>query len=104
MKKILATALSLLCLSGVCFAQGFKEAIEQDPAKLAGNFYVYDSDVLPASTPAPEGYKPFYISQFARHGARYCTSEYDAMQAGTINDDIRWVHRRQPTDDRRNRK
>ena len=95
MKKILATALFLLCLSGVCFAQGFKEAIEQDPAKLAGNFYVYDSDAVPAVTPAPEGYKPFYISQFARHGARYCTSEYDAMHdwlakaadAGVLTDD-----------------
>lgn len=83
MKKIISAAfIWLLLCTGVfatCFAQSYKEAIEQDPAKLAGSFYVYDSNALPALTPAPKGYKPFYISHFARHGARYCTSEYDAL-------------------------
>lgn len=50
------------------------------PSVTAGTFYVYDGESLPAMTPAPEGYEPFYISHFARHGARYCTSEYDTLR------------------------
>ena len=50
------------------------------PSVTAGTFYVYDDESLPAMTPAPEGYEPFYISHFARHGARYCTSEYDTLR------------------------
>ena len=26
-------------------------------------------------TPAPEGYEPFYVSHYGRHGARYMTSD-----------------------------
>ena len=46
----------------------------------AGTFYVYDGSGIPAPTPSPAGYEPFYISHFARHGARYCTSEYDTLR------------------------
>lgn len=50
-----------------------------DPRKAACSFYVYDYMNAPDMTPAPEGYEPFYISHFARHGARYCTSEYGRL-------------------------
>ena len=30
--------------------------------------YTYDN---PARTPAPEGYEPFYISHYGRHGSRW---------------------------------
>src|SRR5574344_3104868 len=49
--------------------------IRNNPAKAAGVYYVNpfnDRDC----TPAPKGYKPFYISMYARHGARYLVSEY----------------------------
>lgn len=59
--------------------QDYETYIAQDPLKAAGNFYVYDGSALPAPTPAPDGYKPFYISHFARHGARYCTGDYDSI-------------------------
>lgn len=58
-----------LCSWDACFGQ----------APQDGTFYVYDTASLTALTPAPEGYKPFYISHFGRHGARYCTSEYDTL-------------------------
>ncbi|MBR5925006.1 MAG: hypothetical protein IKZ60_06030 [Bacteroidales bacterium] len=70
MKKTSAVIFFVICTLGLCFAQGPKEA---------GSFYVYDGNALPAMTSAPKGYKPFYISHFARHGARWCTSEYDAL-------------------------
>ena len=94
MKKTLAVSVFIACSWALCFAQGYREAIQQDPLKAAGSFYVYDGYALPAMTPAPKGYKPFYISHFARHGARWCTSEYDALydwftkasEAGVLTD------------------
>ena len=50
-----------------------------NPGKAAGVYYVYDYKAEPAMTPAPEGYEPFYISHFARHGARYCIGEQDTL-------------------------
>ena len=50
-----------------------------NPGKAAGVYYVYDYKAEPAMTPAPEGYTPFYISHYARHGARYCTGEQDSL-------------------------
>ncbi len=79
MRNLLFTAVSLFCFWGLCFAQEPCGAVLLDPQKTAGNYYVYDSGALPAATPAPEGYKPFYISHYARHGARFCLSEYDSV-------------------------
>lgn len=79
MKKISALLFLIICAPALCSAQGSREAIQQDPGKTAGQFYIYDPAELPAMTPAPKGYKPFYISHFARHGARYCIGDYDSM-------------------------
>ena len=79
MKKLVLSILSVICFVGVIFAQSTAEIIKQDPNKAACSFYVYDYKNVSEVTPAPEGYKPFYISQFARHGARYCTSEYGRL-------------------------
>lgn len=79
MKRTVLVALLILVSLGFCFAQGPKEAIRLDPRKAAGSYYVYDNVGLPALTPVPKGYKPFYISHFSRHGARCCMSEYDSV-------------------------
>jgi len=79
MKRTASFLLSIVCSLGLCLAQSPKDAIMQNPQKAAGTFYVYDSSSLPELTPAPDGYEPFYISHFARHGARYCTSEYEYL-------------------------
>ena len=80
MKRIAALLLLIICAVHMGLAQGSsQEAIRQNPLKAAGSFYVYDYADIPALTPAPEGYEPFYISHFGRHGARYCTSEYDSV-------------------------
>ena len=79
MKKLIFSILSVASFVGVSFAQSTADIIKQDPHKAACSFYVYDYKDASEVTPAPEGYKPFYISQFARHGARYCTSEYGRL-------------------------
>lgn len=79
MKRLVLSVLSVVCFVGASFAQTTADIIKQDPNKAACSFYVYDYKNASEVTPAPEGYKPFYISQFARHGARYCTSEYGRL-------------------------
>ena len=79
MKRLVLFILSVVCFVGAGFAQTTADIIKQDPNKAACSFYVYDYKNASEVTPAPEGYKPFYISQFARHGARYCTSEYGRL-------------------------
>lgn len=78
MKKFVLSCLCVLGTFGL-FAQSNEEILKQDPCKAACSFYVYDYKTVQEMTPAPEGYQPFYISQFARHGARYCTSEYSRL-------------------------
>ena len=70
MKRIVLV-LSFLCWALASSAQ--VPAIEQlkaDPKKAYGTDYPY---LFPVNqlTPAPRGYKPFYISHYARHGSRY---------------------------------
>lgn len=55
-------------------AQTTKEELLRDTRYIGGSYcpYIYyDSDF----TPAPEGYKPFYISHYGRHGSRWVISK-----------------------------
>lgn len=67
--------------------------LQADPAKYGGVYYM-DSFAERDLTAAPKGYKPFYISTYARHGARYILYEKqytkiektfkDAAKAGNL--------------------
>lgn len=59
--------------------EAFRE-IAANPSKAGGIYHMYDENP-PAATPAPKGYKPFYISHYGRHGARYIgsNSQYDQV-------------------------
>ena len=46
------------------------EQLKADPRKSYGTDYPYLLET-PTLTKAPKGYKPFYISHYARHGSRY---------------------------------
>lgn len=54
-------------------AQRAYELIKEDPQRAGGVFNMYSFD-NPVAAPAPKGYKPFYISHYGRHGARYSSS------------------------------
>lgn len=45
------------------------DEVLQDPEKAGGVYYV--TDLSAPVTPAPKGYKPFYINGYFRHGARH---------------------------------
>ncbi len=65
---LIALAVSIFTLS----AQNMREAIEKDPNLAGSNLlgYIYKPT---EHTPAPKGYKPFYISTYGRHGSRWHT-------------------------------
>lgn len=73
-KKVMLTVLGLLLSVLVVQAQtSYRPPLEQlkeNPRKAYGNDYPYQQDET-TLTKAPKGYKPFYISHYARHGSRY---------------------------------
>lgn len=48
---------------------------------FGGVYCAYPEKDIPMETPAPKGYKPFYVSTFARHGSRWLPDEkrYEAV-------------------------
>lgn len=69
----------------------FADSWKADPMMVTGNYRMYRMDT-PAPTPAPAGFKPFYISTYGRHGARFFGRNdlYDTLarlfDAGAQND------------------
>lgn len=67
----------ILLLLASCFlplavaAQSAFTKIERNPNFAAGNYGLYPEGKRPQLTPAPQGYEPFYISHYGRHGSRY---------------------------------
>lgn len=75
LKKFLWSAASLMFAMTV-FGQTTKEEVTSDLNKAGGVYYAYPVTES-KNTPAPKGYKPFYISHYGRHGSRYLISDND---------------------------
>ncbi len=71
MKRILTLFLSVL-LAATAGAQAVDplEQLKANSRKAYGNDYPYQQEPT-VLTKSPSGYKPFYISLYARHGSRY---------------------------------
>ena len=80
MKRILATIL----MAALCLSLGAQEAVErlfaENPDRAANNMHYYEFNPI-EDTPAPKGFKPFYISHYGRHGSRYDQSSTFARAA-----------------------
>ena len=77
MKKINLTVISILmgwAMACPVSAQTSKSELLAHLELATGNYCNYP---LPSGhvTPAPEGYEPFYVSHYGRHGARYMTDD-----------------------------
>jgi hypothetical protein len=71
MKKTLPFILLLLSIvTGWAQNVPALEQLKADPRKAYGNDYPYMFKTV-QPTRSPRGYKPFYISHYARHGSRY---------------------------------
>lgn len=77
MKKNLLLVFALM-LSLTISAQQARKDFKKDITMSGSNYVAYPGPQK-ALTPAPEGYEPFYISHYGRHGSRYLigTSDYD---------------------------
>ena len=70
MKKILSILLALAaCFSAVAQEDAVR-LFAENPDRASNNMHVYEFDPI-YDTPAPKGFKPFYISHYGRHGSRY---------------------------------
>ncbi|MCM1517060.1 MAG: histidine phosphatase family protein [Pseudoflavonifractor sp.] len=56
------------------------------PEKAGGVYYAYPVTES-HNTPAPKGYKPFYVSHYGRHGSRYLISDDDYRRAIDLMED-----------------
>ena len=52
--------------------QRLRQALAEMPQRAGGCYHSYEASPSP-DTPAPAGYKPFYISHYGRHGSRFHT-------------------------------
>ena len=74
--RIRTLAIMLATFSLGAHAQTTFEEISADLNKAGGVYLAYPS-VEAKQTPAPKGYKPFYVSHYGRHGSRYLISDKD---------------------------
>lgn len=72
MRRILfITIAALICAGAQAQDTSVLDKVRANP-ELARGYYYVNPNAPQRQTKAPKGYKPFYISHFARHGARYC--------------------------------
>ena len=97
-KRLLIVLSIIIChLSfSEALAQTSKKEIFGDIYRTGSNYFAYPGPKAKPLTAAPEGYVPFYISHYGRHGSRYMSSnEYyvtainkldTAQQMGILSD------------------
>ena len=66
---VLATVISLLLAP--LYGQSAFDEIRENILLSASNYMAYPGPAQQKLTPAPRGYKPFYISHYGRHGSRF---------------------------------
>lgn len=78
MNKLLTVLLLFFVILSVP-AQSVRDEIAADPCLSGSNHLAYPGPKQERLTPAPKGYRPFYISHYGRHGSRYLigADEYD---------------------------
>ena len=70
MKRLLLALTFIICQLSFSIAQSALEQLKADPRKAYGTDYPYSFNTRPL-TKTPNGYEPFYISHYGRHGSRY---------------------------------
>lgn len=65
------------CVAFVGYAQKPSDEIAANPRLSAMALQAYPGPKQKVLTPAPAGYKPFYISHYGRHGSRYLCNASD---------------------------
>lgn len=70
MKRFMSIA-TILLFGAFTLVAGVRDDFKAHPKMSANNYQAYPDSVLPVLTPAPEGYEPFFINHYGRHGSRW---------------------------------
>ena len=63
--------LLIVALAALAMSAGVKDDFKQDIRRSAGNYWAYPDKDLSELTADPEGYRPFFINHYGRHGSRW---------------------------------
>ena len=87
-KRIMKHYLLILCCicSLTINAQEYYTHIYEDSANAASNLNPYPNAALDTAA-VPDGYEPFYINHYGRHGSRYLTSDVKFDMVMKVMDD-----------------
>ena len=83
MKRIIIIAALLLGVAASAQNYNVLEEVKADRLKAAGMEGAYRFEEYKL-TPAPKGYKPFYISHYGRHGSRYAWTSRAYTEIGDV--------------------
>ena len=73
-KKILLLLTVVLCT--ITAGAGVKDDFKRDIRQSAGNYWAYPDKDLPDVGAYPDGYKPFFINHYGRHGSRWLIGKH----------------------------
>ena len=71
MRRITLLALLAAASMALCASAGVREDFKADIHASANNYWAYPDQSLPELTPAPEGFTPFFLNHYGRHGSRW---------------------------------
>lgn len=74
MKRMYLMLAVLFVIQICCCGQTNREMLEENSYRVLGSMYPYHR-LDSVYTPAPKGYRLFYISHIGRHGSRYCIAQ-----------------------------
>lgn len=84
MRKLLTTLLfTILAITAWSQEISVMSQLKAEPRKAYGNDFPYPYET-PRMTKTPRGYKPFYVSHYARHGSRYYWSDQLYKELDTL--------------------
>ncbi len=67
--------LTVVLVGVMTLIAGVREDFKANPKLSANNYQAYPTSGFPAITAAPEGYEPFFINHYGRHGSRWLINE-----------------------------
>lgn len=74
MKKVFSILAAAIFVAAPLFAQDVRTRLQENPGRYANVLHSYEPPETVVDTPAPDGYEPFYVSHYGRHGSRYHVS------------------------------
>jgi len=88
MKRLFTILSAAILLSAPVWGQDVRVRLQENPGRYANVLHSYEPPAVVADTPAPDGYEPFYVSHYGRHGSRYHVSMSPITRVSGIFDSL----------------